>query len=265
MLELWSFRSWSKYWDGLRRTVGIFFGATSIVRSEPAAGIFSDLVLYTSWKPIMLVNISGTCATTKLIQCQLFGILTCEVTRKFQQDPEAAADLFEGDFLERKRVVQSVASWCRGSKYKYVPILYDYEVCTLLLLFAMCLDHCACIDCCAVCKTFGKCLIFDLELEAPCWLSMQKDRGHLVFTDGTLTRFLLVMCFGESHPVTGSYSITTILCASDVLCICSSSSPTWHFVRRRLWSYNKGQCQPFHVIAQISSPFWTSAPLVSIR
>ncbi|TCD69037.1 hypothetical protein EIP91_009100 [Steccherinum ochraceum] len=118
----------------------------------------------------MFINLSGTCATTKLVQCRQMGVYECEVTRKFQQDPRDVQDLHEADFLARKKVVDEVADWIesrtpQGARRPspmddWSPILYDYEIV----------------------KGSAKRL---------------KDRGHLIFTDMTTTRFLLVMCFGD--------------------------------------------------------------------
>ncbi|KAK7690314.1 hypothetical protein QCA50_006971 [Cerrena zonata] len=95
--------------------------------------------------------------------------MTCDVTRKFQQGVRRAEDLFEGDFFERKRIVEDVERWCKRAKEKKAPILYDYEIVTQSA-------------------------------------KRLKDRGHLVFTDGTLTRFHMVMCFGHSHSDSRRFS-----------------------------------------------------------
>jgi len=115
------------------------------------------------WSPFTTVNTSGTCATTKLIQCTDFGVYQCDVTRKFQQDPSEVIDISEIEFLARQKVVEAVMRWSKLIiKEEYIPILYDYEIV----------------------KSSAK---------------RVKDRGHLVFTDLTLTRFLLVMCFTETN------------------------------------------------------------------
>lgn len=81
----------------------------------------------------MLINLSGTCATTKLVQCRDFGIEMCSVTRKFEKRPAEVPDLHEVDFKERKKVVQQISQWVntkgRRAGNEFVPILYDYEVC----------------------------------------------------------------------------------------------------------------------------------------
>ena len=82
------------------------------------------------------VNLSGTCATTKLIQCRGMGISTCEVSRKFEQDPDTIVDLQKPDFIARKKVVDAVNRRCDENEGKpeviyrneWAPILYDYEV-----------------------------------------------------------------------------------------------------------------------------------------
>ena len=89
-----------------------------------------------SFNPMMMVNTSGTCATTRLIQCRYLGISTNDVSRKFQRSPEDAPDLSRDDFLARKKIINQVSRYCDDraretkSKYddQYVPILYLYEV-----------------------------------------------------------------------------------------------------------------------------------------
>ena len=84
-----------------------------------------------SWAQSMFgmgfVNLSGTCATTRIIQCYQLGIYTCEVSRKFEQDPDHVLDLHKPDFLARKKVVDAVDKWCSGKDelQLYLPILYD--------------------------------------------------------------------------------------------------------------------------------------------
>jgi hypothetical protein len=79
----------------------------------------------------MFLNLSGLCATTKLIQCTSFGIYQCDVTRKFDKDPSEAPDLAREDFLARKEIIKHVKQWCEKQKGRteWVPILYAYEVC----------------------------------------------------------------------------------------------------------------------------------------
>ncbi|THH19090.1 hypothetical protein EW146_g2003 [Bondarzewia mesenterica] len=113
----------------------------------------------------MFVNLSGLCATTKLLQCRSMGIYMCDVTRKFHKSPEEVPDLDKEDFLARKQVVKQVQKWVNDHQEsdsevnEWIPILYGYE----------------------------------------------RDWGHLVFTDPTLTRFLLVMCFGERNCRCGNH------------------------------------------------------------
>ncbi|TFK52252.1 hypothetical protein OE88DRAFT_1657406 [Heliocybe sulcata] len=133
---------------------------------EGMGSIFSGLPYF---NPLMMVNRSGTCATTKLMQCTSFGVYMLDVSPKFDQDPEGLPDLTKEDFLARKQVVEEVAQWVETHKNKepqavvkneWVPILYQYEIV----------------------KGSAK---------------RNRDWGHLIFTDLTLTRYLLVMCFGD--------------------------------------------------------------------
>ncbi|CAL1712528.1 unnamed protein product [Somion occarium] len=122
--------------------------------------IFGDMP---GWSPNNVVDPSGTCATTKLMQCRNFGVYECEVSAKFERGPENLQDLSKDDFLARKKVVDAVEKWNeQRNKYEtYHLILYDYEIV----------------------KGSTK---------------RVRDRGHLIFIDLTTSRFLLVMCFGDS-------------------------------------------------------------------
>lgn len=85
----------------------------------------------------MCLNLSGTCATTKLIQCAMYGILQCDVTRKFYKHPSEASDLAPEDLEARRNVAEYVQAWRdkqegvgqQDSKSEWTPILYAYEVC----------------------------------------------------------------------------------------------------------------------------------------
>ncbi|KAI0055379.1 hypothetical protein BV25DRAFT_1921855 [Artomyces pyxidatus] len=119
------------------------------------------------FNPLMFVNTSGLCATTKLLQCRNFGVFQVDISRKFQRGPEAAPDLTEEDFYARKDVVDQVGKYTdenipEGHPLEWVPILYQFEV-------------------------------------ARSAAKRDRDWGHIVFTDLTTTRFLLVMCFGPSQ------------------------------------------------------------------
>ncbi|KAJ3552320.1 hypothetical protein NM688_g4210 [Phlebia brevispora] len=145
--------------------------------------MLSESAMNASWAQstfgMGFINLSGTCATTKLIQCRGMGVYQCEVSRKFQKRPEEAPDLMRADFLARKSVLDQVQHWCDeqdgkpsvGDIYRneWCPILYDWEVA----------------------KSSAKKL---------------RDRGHIIFTDLTLTRFLSVMCFGPKGTTCGHES-----------------------------------------------------------
>lgn len=85
----------------------------------------------------MSLNLSGLCATTKLIQCRMYGVNSVEVSRKFNKDPSDVSDLSKADFLARKKVLREVEKWCESmqSKPEVIPentwrlINYHYEVC----------------------------------------------------------------------------------------------------------------------------------------
>jgi hypothetical protein len=88
----------------------------------------------------MSLNLSGLCATTKLIQCQMYGVNSVEVSRKFDKNPDEVSDLSKDDFLARKKVLRQVEKWCEFMKSKpdVIPentwrlINYHYEVCKVI-------------------------------------------------------------------------------------------------------------------------------------
>lgn len=104
--------------------------------------MLNESAMNASWAQSMFgmgfINLSGTCATTKLIQCRGMGVYQCEVSRKFQKRPEEAPDLSRSDFIARKSVVDEMQRWCDehegkpsvGGIYRneWCPILYDWEV-----------------------------------------------------------------------------------------------------------------------------------------
>ncbi|KAK7464243.1 hypothetical protein VKT23_006409 [Stygiomarasmius scandens] len=130
---------------------------------EGLASAFSGLPYF---NPMMMLNRSETCATRRLSQCWGFGISMNDVSQKFYGDPEDATDLSPEDFFARKAVIEEVEKWCDEMEdkpeliyqNKWTPILYLYEIV----------------------KSSAK---------------RERDWGHLVFTDMTLTRFLIVMVF----------------------------------------------------------------------
>ncbi|KAI0045684.1 hypothetical protein FA95DRAFT_1521210 [Auriscalpium vulgare] len=135
---------------------------------DPAAFAHSALGGLPYFDPMMFINVSGLCATTKLLQCRDFGIYQVDVSRKFQRGPDGAPDMHEDDFYARKRVIDQVADWTEsmagkkrpGSLDEWTPILYHFEI-------------------------------------ARSAAKRARDWGHIVFTDPTTTRFLIVMCFGQ--------------------------------------------------------------------
>jgi hypothetical protein len=66
---------------------------------------------------MMMVNTSETCATTRLIQCRGFGVYMNDISRKFQQLPEAAPNLSRDGFMARK-VIDQAGQWCEGMQGK---------------------------------------------------------------------------------------------------------------------------------------------------
>ncbi|KAI0062402.1 hypothetical protein BV25DRAFT_625159 [Artomyces pyxidatus] len=110
------------------------------------------------------------CATTRLLQCDALGIYNCDLSRKFlgvEGTPASTPDIQSLEHFIRRSVVKQVADWTAANRRsevvregQWIPILYNYHLVT-----------------------------------SPIHGGHRSDRGHLVFTDLTLTRFLLVMCF----------------------------------------------------------------------
>ncbi|KAA1469777.1 hypothetical protein DENSPDRAFT_835437 [Dentipellis sp. KUC8613] len=160
------------------------------------------------FNPIMMINRSGLCATTKLIQCRHFGTYQCEVSGKFAGSPEQASDLSEEDFYARKNVIDQVQKWVEDNEKtehlihqnEWVPILYNFEVV----------------------RSSAK---------------RQRDWGHVVFTDLTTTRLLLVMCFGAStcmcgNPYHDDYGVLTKYQADRLM---SLLTYVYHKDNKPLW------------------------------
>ncbi|EPQ51019.1 hypothetical protein GLOTRDRAFT_81621 [Gloeophyllum trabeum ATCC 11539] len=140
---------------------------------EDLASAFAGL---SGFSPMMMINRSCTCATTRLIQCRGFGVYQNDISAKFDKSPDEVPDLAKEDFLARKKIIDQVAAWVDEHqdktpqiiyKNEWVPILYGYEIV----------------------KGSAK---------------RNRDWGHLIFTDLTLTRYLLVMCFGDPKCNCGS-------------------------------------------------------------
>ncbi|EIM86411.1 uncharacterized protein STEHIDRAFT_121370 [Stereum hirsutum FP-91666 SS1] len=83
--------------------------------------IFSGLPYF---NPFMMINTSGTCATTRLVQCRDFGVMMNDVSRKFDKDPEDVPDLSRDDFVSRQIVLKQT----EGIRQMWTPILYMYEI-----------------------------------------------------------------------------------------------------------------------------------------
>lgn len=87
----------------------------------------------------MMLNTSGTCATTRLVQLRDFGVHMNDVSRKFDNnEPENVPDLSRDDFLARRKVLDQVRREVNsrrqaGTDNDWTLILYMYEVCVLIL------------------------------------------------------------------------------------------------------------------------------------
>ncbi|KZV65583.1 hypothetical protein PENSPDRAFT_655633 [Peniophora sp. CONT] len=126
------------------------------------ASTFED---FAGFMPIMMIDRSETCATRKLLQCTGLGVYFNDVSDKFAGN--SARDLYPAEFKARKAIVRQVERWCDSNKKarkhvipnnEWTPILHKFEIV----------------------KTSAK---------------TERDWGHLLFTDLTVSRFLLVMTF----------------------------------------------------------------------
>lgn len=191
------------------------------------------------WSPFSFINASESCVTTKLKTCLNFGISECEVTHKFLSDPGRVPELSRQDFLARQKVVREVARWSKSRKrFEEFPlILYDYEIV----------------------KSSAK---------------RMRDRGHLLFTDLTLTRFLLVMCFHESKcsceaesHFEEDYATITKECANKLMSLLKyihygKEDPKPNFVRATYTTWPNGLHPDF--LASFDAPNNDNVPIFHI-
>lgn len=159
-----------------------------------------------NFDPFMSLNLSCTCATTKLVQCVNYGTEMCDVTRKFlYQSAEQATDLARDDFMARKKLIEHVQQFdSKQGEDKWTPILYAYDIA----------------------KGSSK---------------RQEDLGHMVFTDSTLSRFLMVLLFGPpgcacGNPYHNDYEALTRMHANQFMSLlkyvyCKPDHPQPEWVR----------------------------------
>ncbi|GAA6023571.1 hypothetical protein JCM11491_005348 [Sporobolomyces phaffii] len=129
------------------------------------------------FSPLSSFNLSGICATTRLLQCPMLGLSTVEVSGKFApHKKESSTDLGPEMWEMLKKVLENVSQRLnkKGKRQEWYPILYGYE----------------------------------LYRGAA---SNSMDFGQLVFTEGTLTKFLLVNVYEEpackcGNPYHGDYA-----------------------------------------------------------
>mmetsp|Transcript_10866 Transcript_10866/g.18855 ORF Transcript_10866/g.18855 Transcript_10866/m.18855 type:complete len:331 (+) Transcript_10866:127-1119(+) len=124
---------------------------------ESMASMFSSMLPYAS--PFMCVNMSGTCATSRLIQLRQMGCSTCSVERKIEKESGPRQEQL--DWLGMHQVVNQVHAMAdkraktAGSAGEFVCILFQWQQCEGAATRA-------------------------------------SDFGGLVFTDMTGTRFLVI-------------------------------------------------------------------------
>ncbi|KAJ7202385.1 hypothetical protein GGX14DRAFT_654369 [Mycena pura] len=168
------------------------------------------------FNPLMIVNRSETCATTKLEQCRSFGVNMNDITEKFQRFPEDSPDLTKEEWRARKTVIQQVERLTETRDLPWLPILSKYEVRRVLTV-------------------------------------PQRDWGHLLFINGTTTQYLLVMIFPDecqcgnfSHH---DYDALTKYHANKFLCLAkyiwhTEQPPRWYVIRATYLTPTSGYTIP---------------------
>ena len=172
-----------------------------------------------------MINRSESSATRRLLQCTGFGLSMNDISAKFSSPPTQTPDLSYVDFMARKTVIDQVTRWRNSghldrSRPQWTPVLYLYEVCPLdqeiLLILSV-------ADCEWICQAGGKrrssssywcrpaCAVHSHRLPLrdvsrllqrrsfthKLTIYPKRDWGHLLFTEPTLSCFLIVMFFPE--------------------------------------------------------------------
>uniref|UniRef100_A0A8H8CDN7 Wax synthase domain-containing protein n=1 Tax=Psilocybe cubensis TaxID=181762 RepID=A0A8H8CDN7_PSICU len=124
---------------------GIIHGTADFVAIRNVTSFYRNILFFTLQAaaiafeddPLLLVDIYGTCATSKLVQCRTFGCRRVDVSQKFFKKPEEVFDLTPHDFMMRKNVLKQVRDWVKqhGKKRlrEWVPIAYLYEVSIMIM------------------------------------------------------------------------------------------------------------------------------------
>ncbi|KAF7357271.1 MYND-type domain-containing protein [Mycena sanguinolenta] len=151
------------------------------------------------FNPLMMVNRSETCAATKLAQCRFLGVNMNDISEKFQRGPDYSPDLTEAEWRARKAVIEQLERLRGRQALPWVPILSKYEI-------------------------------------ARSSAKKERDWGHLLFINGTTTRYLLVMIFPDecqcgnfSHH---DYDALTKYHANKLLCL---AKYIWHTEQPPNW------------------------------
>ncbi|KZT69925.1 hypothetical protein DAEQUDRAFT_668663, partial [Daedalea quercina L-15889] len=118
------------------------------------------------FNPMMMLNKSETSATRRLLQCTSMGLYMNDISSKFAPPATEAPDLQPDDFAARRTVIGQVAHWCNVSQIQSK------------------VEWVACLDARA------------LQI---------RDWGHMLFTEPTISRFLVVMIMPEPCDC-GNYS-----------------------------------------------------------
>ncbi|KAF7288331.1 MYND-type domain-containing protein [Mycena chlorophos] len=162
---------------------------------ESLGGVFSRLSYF---NPLMMINRSETCATTRLLQIRYMGLNMNDITQKFLRDEEYSTDLSHDDFHARRKIVQQIGQANESQHLPWVPVLSTYEI-------------------------------------ARGSAKKMRDWGHLLFTDATSTVFLLVMIFPVECPCGNAdhdYHAITRHHAHKLLCLANylwpaKAPPKW--------------------------------------
>ena len=119
-------RRYARIFDGWYGDAGV----SSLPYCQWLLWLTSAIVLH-SFGGFTTINVSGICATTRLLQCRDFGVYQCDISRKFDRNPDELVDITKEDFYARKKIVKTVDRWSkgRGKFEQYTPILWSYEVC----------------------------------------------------------------------------------------------------------------------------------------
>jgi len=180
------------------------------------------------FSPFSGFNLSGICATTRLMQIRMMGLGMCNVKAKFEKDPNDVPDLANEDFLCRRKMLARMKRELKKNRPElgeFEPILYVYE-------------------------------LYSGET------TDQMHMGHMVWTDMTLTRFFLVNLYGSEscncgNPFHNDYHELMKLQAQKFLNLLTylqcDNGPAPQWVRATFTTDNQGAWDP-RFVTEAGSP-----------